>query len=305
MSVYNGGRFLAPAIESILDQTFEDFEFIIVDDGSEDGSSSIIAKYAEIDSRVVVISRENRGLVYSLNEAIGVAKAEFIARMDADDISLPDRFKKQITFLRENPHVVCVGGRPIVIDENSFELICFSVPLDSDFIEEQLLDGMCRLEHSATMYRRSTFQRVGGYREDYHPAEDLDLWLRMSEIGKIANLDEPVIKYRYVSTSISAQNPAKQLDATVRACKDAWCRRGLPDRTLSLGEWWRPNGSADSQYEFLMKFGWWGHNYGNDEAARLYALRALRLKPLRPAGWKLLYRAMTRSGRRADSDAAG
>src|SRR5208337_1888421 len=109
MAVYNGDKFLEEAVESVLCQTFADFEFVIIDDGSTDGTSKLLAKYAEQDSRIVVIRQDNRGLPSSLNRAISVANCELLARMDADDRMLPCRLERQIEFVARNPDaaVVC------------------------------------------------------------------------------------------------------------------------------------------------------------------------------------------------------
>ena len=118
MSVYNGARYLHPAVESILEQDFADFEFIIVDDGSTDGSGAILLEFAEKDARIRLIQRENRGLVASLNEAIALARAPLIARMDCDDIAMPDRFTRQIEYLADHPEIAIVGSHIHEIDED-------------------------------------------------------------------------------------------------------------------------------------------------------------------------------------------
>ena len=117
MPVYNAAHYVAGAVESILGQTFREFEFVIVDDGSIDGSTQILKRFAERDSRIRLIRRENRGLVASLNEGIEAARGEFIARMDADDIALPERLARQLESLRCNHDVVAVGTQVQRIDE--------------------------------------------------------------------------------------------------------------------------------------------------------------------------------------------
>src|SRR4051812_26679567 len=116
MAVYNGEQYLREAVNSILSQTFKDFEFIIIDDGSTDRSPELLASYARADSRVKLISRPNKGLTKSLNEGLHAARGEFVARMDGDDISLPERFERQVSYLREHPEVVLVGSRVEFID---------------------------------------------------------------------------------------------------------------------------------------------------------------------------------------------
>src|SRR5436305_9543595 len=118
MPVYNAIRYIGVAVDSVLSQTFSDFEFIIVDDGSTDGSAEILREYAGRDPRIRLISRPNTGLGFALNEALAVARAPFIARMDADDECLPERFEKQIQYLRNHPECVLLGSRVLWIDSD-------------------------------------------------------------------------------------------------------------------------------------------------------------------------------------------
>jgi glycosyltransferase involved in cell wall biosynthesis len=117
MPVYNTERYVAEAVESILAQTFRNFEFLIIDDGSTDRSLSILKRYAERDPRIYLVSRPNTGYVIALNEMLAMARGEFIARIDADDIALPERFEVQVAYLREHPEVVCLGSKVQFIDE--------------------------------------------------------------------------------------------------------------------------------------------------------------------------------------------
>ena len=286
MAVYNGGKYLSDAIESILNQSFKCFEFIIIDDGSTDNTSHLLKGYAESDARIIIISREDRGLVSSLNEGISRAVGTYIARMDADDISLPDRFRTQYDFLQLNTNVVCVGCDPIIIDEDGDELIHLKTPASNKDIQNKLLSGHCPIEHPSVMYKRSTVIEVGGYREEYQTAEDYDLWLRIGEVGDLANLNIPLIKYRYLNTSISATNQDKQLSATKKACKEALERRGI-EVLFTANNSWRQSDSDDSRYAYAIKFGWWAFNGRNKKAAIKYAKRSIKISPWRLEGWKL------------------
>ena len=117
MPVYNTERYVAEAVESILAQTLGDFEFVIIDDGSTDGSRAILEPYAKQDDRIRLISRPNTGIIGARNEALGLAKGELIAVMDSDDVALPERFEVQVAYLREHPEVVCLGSKVQCIDE--------------------------------------------------------------------------------------------------------------------------------------------------------------------------------------------
>lgn len=290
MAVYNGGEYLKLAIESILEQSFTDFEFIIINDGSTDSTPNVLTEYAHRDRRIRIISRENKGLVASLNEGISEARAPLIARMDADDIALPQRLFEQLNYLEKNPNVVCIGTAQIIIDDDGDELTTLKVPTDNDKIQRLLLSGHCPLEHPSVMYRTESVNQVGGYRKEYETAEDYDLWLRLSEVGEFANINKPLLKYRYLNSSISASNQQKQKNLTMKACNEAWRRRGIEGQ-FSATEEWRATSSISSQHRFALKFGWWAFNYNNKKAAIKYAKRSIRLKPFAFEGWNLLLNA--------------
>lgn len=286
MAVYNGEEYLDKAIESILNQSYKNFEFIIINDGSNDHTQDILNKYQADDSRIVTISRENKGLVASLNEGIAKAKGTLIARMDADDIALPFRFDEQVEYLNQNSDVVCVGTSPIIIDEDGDELTVLSVPTNNNEIQSLLLSGHCPIEHPSVMYRTESIKSVGCYRREFETAEDYDLWLRLGEIGKLANINKPLLKYRYLSTSISAKNQTKQAQITRLACEQACKRRGVEVEYTASNEW-RMKENRQSKFEFTLKFGWWAFQYKNKEAAIKYAKRAMILCPVNTQSWKL------------------
>ncbi|WP_330110241.1 glycosyltransferase [Methylophaga thalassica] len=295
MSVYNTEKYLVEAIESILNQSFNNFEFIIINDGSTDRSEDILRYYERKDKRIKLISRENRGLVLSLNEALDCASASLIARMDADDISLPQRFEEQIKYLKDNPDVVCVGTAQIIIDEDGDELTRLNVPTENSVIQKRLLEGHCPLEHPSVMFRTDAVKALGAYRKDCEAAEDYDLWLRLGEVGKLANINKPLIQYRYLSSSVSAANQTKQKESTKKACFDAWERRGVTGEYKANSEW-RASQNRLSKLRFTLKFGWWAYNYQNRAAAIKYAKRAIRLAPWCIEAWKLLLLSIKQHG---------
>ncbi|KHD38315.1 glycosyl transferase [Clostridium acetobutylicum] len=224
MPVYNSERYLAEAIESILDQTYNDFEFIIVDDGSTDESYNIISSYANKDNRIIVISREHRGLVDSLNEGINIARGKYIARMDADDISINNRIEKQFEFLELNKDVDILGTRIEAfgdIDEKQKTIYnsAFSIKFDSQNIEQVFLTS-CAIPHPSVMFKKDSIVKLRGYRKEYDTAEDYDLWLRAIRNGyKIVRMDECLIKYRVHNkskTAVEMFNP-KMVEYTMKA----------------------------------------------------------------------------------------
>ncbi|MFM7428015.1 MAG: glycosyltransferase family 2 protein, partial [Elainella sp.] len=227
MPVYNAQRYLPRAVESILHQSLGDFEFLILDDGSTDRSLAILQRYAQQDARIRLLSRANRGLVVSLNQLLELAQGELIARMDADDIALPDRFAQQVAFLQQHPQVVCVGGAQDWIDEAGRILLRHPEAEQNAEIQELALTGRTPINHPSALIRTAALRQVGGYDAAFYPAEDLDLWLRLGEIGELANLKATVLQYRQHSQSISEQQQARQIERQRAACQRAWQRRGI------------------------------------------------------------------------------
>lgn len=291
MSVYNGKEYLELAIKSILAQSFKDFEFIIINDGSTDDTGIILNHFSKRDERIRVISRENKGLVYSLNEGVNYATSPLIARMDADDICFPDRLEKQVKFMKENPEVVCAGSYYEVIDEDGDALTMLNAPISNEKIQEYLIKGHTVICHPTAMYRKETFLKVGGYDSNYFLVEDLDLWLKMGEVGLLANLPVPLVQYRTNNKSVSTQSGQEQLNRAERVIAAASARRGIP-LNFQLTAHWRPDTTKNSIYSFKLKYGWWAFHYKNKKAAFKYALQAIRLMPWRKEGWKLYLNSM-------------
>lgn len=202
MSVYNGEKYLDEAIESILKQTYKDFEFIIINDGSTDKSLEIIEKYKKQDERIVLISRENKGLIASLNEGIKKAKGKYIARMDADDISLPNRFEQQIKFLEKNPEIGVCGTWVEVFGENRNPTI-WKMPIQDEELRPRLLFSVT-FAHPSVMMRKGLINQYNlRYNEKYINAEDYKFWLDFSKYTKFVNIPKVLFQYRYLETSIS------------------------------------------------------------------------------------------------------
>ena len=174
MAVYNTEQFVGRAVESILQQTFRDFELVILDDGSTDRSLSVLKRYADQDQRIRLISRENRGIPRTRNELLQQARGEFIAVMDSDDVALPDRLARQVAFLRQSPEVVWVGGAFELIDRGGRFLTQIPLAERDEEIKALLQDGQISFLHPTALMRRSAVLQVGGYDESLPLAEDLD-----------------------------------------------------------------------------------------------------------------------------------
>lgn len=197
MSVYNARKYLSEAMDSILGQTYTDFELIVIDDRSTDGSGALLWEYAQKDSRVTVLeNQENMGLTKSLNRGLAVAQGEYIARMDADDISVPDRFEKQVAFLDSHPDysfVSCIG-RYIDEDGKEEQLRLFPETNEEIYAMMHKVDAVM---HPGVMFRRADIAKIGNYCEDFRVVQDYDLWFRGMAAGyKFYNIQEPLVLFR-------------------------------------------------------------------------------------------------------------
>ncbi len=229
MPVYDAGRFLAPALESILTQSFGDFEVIAVNDGSCDASGEVLGQFAARDDRIRVFTQENQGIVATLNRALSLARAPLVARMDADDLSRPDRFARQVGYLSEHPEVAAVSSAMDYIDESGCYVRTAVFPTAPAAIATELLHRPC-VCHAPVMARTAVMRTLGGYRRQVQYAEDYDLFLRMSEIAQIANLPDALYAVRLHPVTISARHTVAQELAALAARGAARLRRnGKPD----------------------------------------------------------------------------
>jgi Glycosyl transferase family 2 len=234
LPVYNGEPFLAEAIDSILEQSFRDFELIAIDDGSTDASGDIIEERARADSRVAALHQTNAGVVAALNRGLTLARGEFVARMDADDVAHPERLARQVAFLDDHPEIAVVGCAVTLIDEAGKRIRDIAYPGTSEAVAEFLEIGAA-LAHPTVMMRRAAVLAVGGYRAPYRHAEDYDLWLRMAEKYRLTNLPDRLLRYRQHAAKLSSTYAVEQRLATCIALLAARCRRaGKPDPTDGL-----------------------------------------------------------------------
>lgn len=233
MSVYNGERFLDAAIASVRRQTFADFEFLILDDGSNDRSVEIARHHAAQDSRIRVIARENRGLIASLNELLATARAPLFARMDADDVCRQDRFARQVAFLQANPDHGVIGTWTEDIDEYDRPFVTHAPEHPVTFEDVlAIIEQRSPLSHPTIMARRDIVRAVGGYHVAYRHCEDYDLWLRLASVTKLANIPERLLSYRHYAGQISNRHAfAQQYGAAVAQLAYRERQLGRPDPT--------------------------------------------------------------------------
>lgn len=212
MPVYNCELYIQEAVDSILNQTFYDFEFLIIDDASTDKTTAIIKRYK--DPRIKLIEKPlNMGYTNSLNYGLKVAKGEYIARMDGDDISLPERFAKQIAFLDANPDVVLCGSNFSIIGKDKV----VNLPKENEDVKLALLKGNC-IVHPSVMMRNSIIQCYAiSYDSMTEPAEDYDLWVRLLKFGKLYNIQEVLLNYRVHATQVSQKREQQQIYSALQS----------------------------------------------------------------------------------------
>jgi hypothetical protein len=289
MSVYNGERFVNAALESILNQSFRDFEFLIIDDGSSDHTPSILDSYEKMDSRIKVHHQNNRGVAAALNRGYSLARGEYIARMDSDDIAIEGRLGRQVDFLDSHKEVAVLGGAVEFVDSAGRSLGLHRYPGDNSKIRSAQ-GHSCGLWHPTVMMRRKVLEWAGGYREVVVDAEDYDLWLRVGESFQMANLDAVVLKYRIHPRQVSLLRWKNQAISVLAARSAAAYRKtGRPDPLNSLSkitpEAVRAMGvSSAEQDEELVSYGkiWIRHmRMAGEEAAALTAALELLQCPLK------------------------
>jgi glycosyltransferase involved in cell wall biosynthesis len=289
MPVYNTRRYLAEAVDSILAQTYRDFEFIAVDDGSTDGSGDLLRERAAGDARLKVISRPNTGIVGALSDGLAAARGKYIARMDGDDVAKPQRFEKQVRFLDEHPEVVVVGAWVETIDPFGIVFGYDKRPTEHADIDAGLLAGRGgSIVHPAAMIRRDAIDRIGGYRRPYQDSEDLDLWLRLAEIGKVANLPEVLLSYRRHLQSTNFTRHENQMRVKELIVGEAYDRRGLTKPSAWRFGVWHPKPVVEQ----LRDWAWSALRNGRPDAARKYAIDVWRRAPLSSDSYRLMFCAL-------------
>ena len=276
MAVCNGEKFLQDAVESILKQSVDDFELLIIDDGSTDGSWEILESFAKKDSRVRLIRQKNIGLTKSLNIGLRHARGELIARMDGDDLCLPNRFSTQLDFLRQNPDVVACGSNVELIDSEGYRIGVYRRPQTHDEIEEHFWSGLAgAIVHPSAMIRSDALKKIGGYNERFSKCQDYDLWFRLAEIGRLANVPEVLLQWRQHANSICYQSSDVQFVLAQEIYHDAARRRGLDIATLPPKVNFVRQNSWDCHVEWA-KFALHEQNF---RTARKHAKMALESMP--------------------------
>jgi len=287
MSVYNGERYLRESIDSILNQTFTDYELILVDDASADGTPHILDEYT--DRRVVrAVNPSNLGLAGSLNRGLAMARGSYIARQDADDISHRERLAAQVAYLDAHQEVGAVTATVQWIDGRGEPVKVWRQPTDGGAIQETLLVYCC-LVHGSALYRREAALEIGGYDAQLHTGQDYDFWLRMSEGWDLACLPEVLYEYRCHAGMVSRERHAEQARNADLARARA-VRRRLDWAWLSLGI--QPEGAPlrlrqMSRRRLAARYVSWsaGARETSRGAALAFLLAAFAFCPVHPRLW--------------------
>jgi hypothetical protein len=232
LPVRDGAPFLAEAVESILSQTLGDLELVAVDDGSRDGSDALLESLARRDPRLCLVRQPARGMVAALNRGLAEARGALVARLDQDDVALPDRLARQAAFLDRHPRVALVCGGAIAIDAAGREHYRLRPPRSDAALRAALARGNCVL-HPSVMLRAEAVRAAGGYRAAFLHAEDHDLWLRLAERHALAGLTEPVLRYRVHASQTSHRFVEQQVWSSLAAATAARRRRAGLDEGLS------------------------------------------------------------------------
>lgn len=288
MPVYDAERFVFAAVESLLRQTHTDFELLVFDDASRDRSAAIVESFH--DPRIRLLRKPHAGHTVWLREGVERARGAFVARMDADDVAQPQRFERQLDFMRRNPDCVAVGAEVLLMDPDGRPLGEQGVSLaHEDIVSELLLGRGGAIVHPVAMFRREALIAVGNFRPEAEPAEDLDLYLRLAEKGRLANLPDTLLHYRLHLQKVSSARAGEQRRKIRAVVREARLRRGLP-----------PDVAADLPLvsESLTQIDWWHYCARSAirgrqlSTARRYACAVLLRHPFEARSWRLVVSAL-------------
>jgi GT2 family glycosyltransferase len=224
LPVRNGARWLGEALTSVIGQSLPEWELLAIDDGSTDATPDILIEFADRDARIRPIRQQALGLVAALNKGLAEARGPLIARLDADDRALPERFARQAQHMERNPDVGLLGSWANRIDESGRPRGRITPATAPDELARVLMRSN-PFVHSSVMFRTELARRLGGFRPAFRAAEDYDLWLRIAETAKVANLPEPLVEYRWHEENVTHRNAIRQAFSVRLAQRAALARR--------------------------------------------------------------------------------
>lgn len=288
--VFNADKFLAEAIESILNQTFTDFELLVVDDGSTDKSIEILESFRD---RRIRISRNdrNRGRAYTRNRGIELARGEYLSVLDADDLCEPDRLERQVKCLDAHPDVAAVGSSATYVDENDNVAYVCKVPTSSEEIHRQIFQSNCFV-HSSVTFRRQVLIDIGGYNPELQQAEDYELFLRLTARHRLANIEKPLVRYRVHPDQVSQREISTQRNLAdrvrVAAYKDQYSQ-GLILQGVSppsINTWNRLSGKPGTVGSDYIDWITTYRAMGREDLSKPLIWRALINAPFSSRAWR-------------------
>ncbi len=230
MPAYNSEKFISRSIESIINQSYKNYEIVIVDDGSSDATKEIINMHKQNNNKIKLICKSNSGLIETLNFGLKKCKGEWIARLDSDDLSRFDRLEKQLLVAESKRNIGLIGSDAIFIDSFDNNLYSYSYPSTHKELTNNLLSCKNFFPHSSAFFNRELVDSLGGYRIRAGICEDWDLWIRIAQKNQIMNINFPLIKYRQHDNQVSKKNFLKQ---------------GYDTRTIIIANWLKTNKNYD------------------------------------------------------------
>ena len=285
LPVFNAAKYVTESVESLLAQTCGDFELILIDDGSTDGSLAILEGLARRDGRIQILSRPNTGIVGALNDGLAVARGEYIARMDADDLSRPERLEIQLSYLESHPDIVAIGSGVCMIDPCGRPLKDFNVCTDPQELRRRIVAiEDIGLIHPTLMARCAVLQRLGGYRPQYNLVEDFDLFFRLLDQGELGNVPEILLDYRQHRASTNAKKHHVQRSLMLQCLAEHRQRWNLPPLESPLAPPLATLPGAER-----IQWAYWAVEGGHHATALRHALAACLRSRLAPDALKCLH----------------
>ena len=281
MPAYNAGKYIREAITSVLEQTYRNFELLIVNDGSTDDTISVVLSFK--DPRIVLVDQDHHGIAQALNTGLRLADTYYVARFDADDICMPDRLEKQFNFLEDHPDYILVGSDAEYILEHGDFLFSFKCIAHSNEEVQRNMYVYCPFIHSSVMYKRDEVISAGGYNEHAHHFEDYLLWTGLAKMGKMQNLREPLIKVRFNPASLTIDE--KWRGERFRQLKRAATTRGSitkkeGDELLAIIKKQDIRKIKEGAYHALCGKKFLADNY-QPSKARTHVRKAISIRPFR------------------------
>jgi len=280
MPAYNAEKYIGEAIDSVLNQTFVNFELVIVDDGSTDNTANVIKAYT--DKRIKLIQQKNGGVSAALNTGLSQAQGKYIARFDADDVCYPYRLQQQFDFMETNPDFVLIGSdADYMSEEGAFLFTYHNIGYSNQEIQEKI-NVYCPFVHSTVCYRKEAVVQLGGYEVLAFTFEDYFLWKKLVKIGKVCNFKTPLIKVRFNAASVTVDE--KDRDPEFIRLKKKALQNGFisaeDGRLMKAGLTKLSPQKKESSYHRMLGKKYLWNNY-QPTMARKHLIKSLKIEPFK------------------------